>query len=378
MFEIQNQPFAVKTFRNQINKDLIRFNYPIQRQGNQWNALQKSYLIHSIASPTFPIPPIYFLGIKEEIPVVKKGETVMELSTVRQVLDGKQRLTTIFDFVTDEFALHNDTPEVTIDAEEFELAGKKFSELDEAVQDSILSKSILSYTIDGETADDEEIEDLFFRMNNGSSLTKQQKAKAQMGTEWAKTIQKLGEHSFITNLAAFSKTQLVKDSHLTALMQTMMMMDEHTTYKDVTSSSIASYGLEFKDDSEYKEELVEKIDKAMDYLSEVFDKKEKVLLKKVNFPMTLITAVDALEKQVNTEEFYEWTVMFKKNLDKKFDFGTVSDDEVFVTTDYLEYTGNGSTDKHKADGRLNAMRQNFSEYIEKKRKFEEADAITTS
>lgn len=354
--EIKNVSWNVKQLITMSNKGTLQFDYPIQRSGGQWKSLQQSYLIHSLTE-NYPIPPVYLLGEKKEVTVMKKGEEVPDIITIRWVLDGKQRITTMKDFVEDQFPLHNDTPETTIDNEEYELAGKTFSELDEEVQDMILSRTILTYTLDGEMVSDEEIEDLFFRMNNGSALTIQQKAKALMGVEWATKLTELGEHKLIQELGAFSASQLKAEGHLTAILQTMMMMDDkYDDYKNVSQRVISQYTTTFKEDKENKLELFNKVNEAMDYLLNVFDKKERLLLKKVHFPMTILTTIRAIEKEIEPESFYSWTIGFKEAFKPKGESVTN------VPTNYVDYTGTGSTDRHKAIGRKEEMIRHMEEY----------------
>ncbi|MFD1705231.1 DUF262 domain-containing protein [Siminovitchia sediminis] len=355
--EIKNISWNVKQLVTMSDKGKIKFDYPIQRSGGQWKHLQQSYLIHSLAQ-NYPIPPVYFLGVKEEVMVEKKGEVKREIVDLRYVLDGKQRILTMKNFVEGFFRLHEDTPEVTIDDEKFEIAGKFYSELDEEVQDMIISRTIVTYTIDGETATDEEIEDLFFRMNNGLALTTQQKAKALMGVEWAKRLNELGQHKLIQEYSSFSKTQLKADSHLTAIIQTMMMLDDSYEYKDVTQGTISDYSSTFKDDPERKRELLEKVQQAMDYLAEAFDRKETLLLRKVHFPMTLITAIKAKEMVVSGDEFNEWAFEFKEAFKPSKENASI-----LLETDYEKYTGAGSTKKEKAVGRMNEMLRHMEKYM---------------
>jgi hypothetical protein len=98
--------FALRMYE----KGNISFDYPIQRQADQWDHLQKSLLIHSIIED-YPIPALY--------------TTVQE--KIYQVLDGKQRLTTILDYINDQYPLHPDTPIAVIEDEKYNLTGKVFS-----------------------------------------------------------------------------------------------------------------------------------------------------------------------------------------------------------------------------------------------------------
>ncbi|MED5094494.1 DUF262 domain-containing protein [Bacillus safensis] len=358
--EIQNNSWNIRQYHRSIQNNKILFDYPIQRADGQWNSLQRSLLIHSIAQG-YPIPPVFFLGEDGVIYTEKNGEHKEEIVKLRKVIDGKQRLTNISNFLSNGYSLDKATPEVFIEGEKFLLAGKSFDELDQEVQDAITGRTLSCYTIDSNTTTDEEIEDLFFRMNNGAPLSTQQKTKALIGTKWAEIMNELGEHPLVHNLSAFSKSQIATDAHLTALMQTMMMLDGGFDYKNVSQAQISEYGKTFKDDTEHKMELVEQVKKAMDYLLEVLDKKERLMLRKVHFPMTLITAKTAVDKKVDVESFYNWMQYFKKIIDPK---EQINIEELEVPTQYLEYCGKGTTDRKKADGRMHEMINHLREYLE--------------
>ena len=61
---------------------------------------------------------------------------------------------------------------------EYEIAGKYFSELDEYLQEKLRDTEIsVIMLID---ATDEEIEEQFFRLNNGTALTKDQKTRVML------------------------------------------------------------------------------------------------------------------------------------------------------------------------------------------------------
>jgi hypothetical protein len=324
----------VKQFNRMYQNGKISFDYPIQREGGQWDHLQKSLLIHSLADD-FPVPSLY--TISEE--------------KVYFVLDGKQRLTSIIEFLNDEYPLHEETPSAEVEEETFELAGKLFSELDEIVQDQIQSFMLLNYKLDDTT--DEQIEDLFYRLNNGTPLTKQQKAKAKMGTEWANKIKDLVNHPLMQEKASFTKLQLRKADNETAILQTMMLLDPEHSLKSISSNDVFKYTQEFKEDADNKDKLVSNIKEYMDYLEEALDKKETVLLKKVNFPMTFLTVKRAIELEVAALDFGDWISEFKNALKGKGD----------TTTDYKDFSGAGSVKREKTIGRANSMKCHFEEYF---------------
>lgn len=348
--EFKNVAWSTKQLNRMVDNDNVKFDYPIQRSGGQWGDIQKSYLIHSLAQ-NFPIPPVYFLGEKQLIDIEKN-----KFNTIRYVLDGKQRLTTIKDFAEGIFALHEDTPNVNIEGEEFEVGGKFFAELDEEVQDMIQSRNILTYTVDRDMITDDEIEELFYRMNNGVTLTTQQKSKARMGIGWAEKLNELSKNEFILEKCSFSKQQLKTEGHHTAVLQTMMMLDGGYDFANASQKVISEYSCTFKNDQYNKEELFENVLKGMNYLNNAFDKKETLLLKKVNFPMTVLVAIEAEERGISSDKFLEWSKDFKKAYKKSGD--------CLVESNYAYYTGNGSVKKEKVLGRYDEMKNHLNKYFQ--------------
>lgn len=327
--------WSLKQYRQMYCNGKISFDYPIQRKGNQWDLWQKSLLIHSLSSD-FPVPAFY--AIREE--------------QVYYILDGKQRLTTLVDFVENKFALHENTPNANIFGKEYPLAEMMFEELQQTVQDQILSFMLTLYKIDDAT--DEEIEDMFYRLNNGTPLSKQQKAKAKMGTMWANKIKSLIDHPFMKEKANFTYAQLKRADDETALLQTMMLMDKSYELKGIASNNVVDYTATFKEDEKNKLNLVENILEIMDYLDQVYGEKEKVLTRKVNFPMLLLTAKLAIEEGITVIEFLTWTDEFKQSLKDKGE----------IETNYKEFSGQGSVKKHKTLGRIEEMQKHFMTYFD--------------
>ena len=83
-------PVGVKTLMKYRDAGTLDFENPIQRQSGQWGNLQMSLLVQSMLLD-YIIPNIY---LKKE---------VIDKTNYLSVLDGKQRLTTVFSFINDEW-----------------------------------------------------------------------------------------------------------------------------------------------------------------------------------------------------------------------------------------------------------------------------------
>lgn len=121
----------------------ITFDNAIQR-ALVWDQPRKSLLIDSMISG-YPVPPFY----------ARRGE-----NKVFDMLDGKQRSNAMCSYLNNEFPLEGVS-------EEYE--GLYFSELPEEVQDEIKSYSLTVYYFEDITED--EISEMFYRLNNGKALT---------------------------------------------------------------------------------------------------------------------------------------------------------------------------------------------------------------
>ena len=134
-------PMKVKNLHKMYQRNNLTFENEIQRVFEQWKDYQKSLLIHSILDD-YIIPPIYLIkedkGSKDS-----RGRAISDYD----VLDGKQRLTTVFDYIDGKFALSDITPTIEIDDVEYDLAGKRFDELDEDLQENITNYGFTIYNL---------------------------------------------------------------------------------------------------------------------------------------------------------------------------------------------------------------------------------------
>ncbi|MCU5584461.1 DUF262 domain-containing protein [Bacillus toyonensis] len=146
------------------NETLYKYNYDAkyQRRGDAWSIEKQSFLIDSIMK-NYPIPPIFLHAKVDE----DTGKTIYD------VIDGKQRLTSIIKFINDEIELPENFGDDEFGSEA--LNGLKFSEIDKG---SIYKKNFWRYVIPIEYVDTEEeevIDRIFDRLNrNGEPLNPQE------------------------------------------------------------------------------------------------------------------------------------------------------------------------------------------------------------
>ena len=326
-------PLGIHQLKNKVEKGIFRFDLPIQRASGQWTVLQKSLLIHSMLAD-FPVPPLYFIKYKDE-----------ENETIYQALDGKQRCTSIFDFIDGDFALHASTPSVSMEGCTFDLANMKFEDLSEECRDAVLGFRFTIYAL--ENATDEEIEEAFARLNASVPLTLIQKARTEMGTNLARWTREMTQLPFFQHAIPLTLAQARRESELEILLQSMLLMDakdEGYEYKAISMREVMKYCRDIR--GVYTDERQRTILSVIDYLSDAFTEKHK-FLKKTNVPMVFIMADLAMQNDIAPSDFKTFIDNFGGS----------------ICVDYDVNMGSGNIKRAKTEGRLLAMFHEFVRYF---------------
>ena len=338
--------WTVKNLKSMYDgKHTLQMDHVIQRQSGQWDGdrLKKSLLIHSILA-NYPVPPIYCLK-----------EAISEKDFSYSILDGKQRLTTIFDFIDGRYPLDTEAPSVTIDDTVYELGGKYFTDLDTECQQELLR---FKFTIYGfEDADDDLIEEIFFRLNNSTPLSKPQKAMPLCGVENAKFIKSILSDRFFSEICQFSALQRRKSDDMCTLLQAMMLLDsryECYEFSSISADEIMRYAASIKNN--YSEEQKNRLYDIIDYLEKVFPEKDK-MLKKINIPIVMLAADTAMgDGYDSVKNLYRVGPMYFRQWFSYF-FAECYEE-------YKLYCSSGSIKKEKTIKRIEIMEASLVGYFE--------------
>lgn len=171
------------------NYQLGKYNFDptYQRRGDVWTENKKSFLIDTIFK-NFPMPPIFLHQHIDE----ETGKTVYE------VIDGKQRLQSIVDFIKGKINLPANFAEDTFGNESFN--GLSFIDLDKS-EFTEARKLFWRYCITIEyidSDDDTVINNIFDRLNrNGEPLNSQELRKAKYNhTPFYKLVEELSKNTY--------------------------------------------------------------------------------------------------------------------------------------------------------------------------------------
>ena len=294
MISRANLPWSARNICNQIDKGNVFFDVSVQR-ALVWDMKRKSDLIHSMVYG-YPIPAMQFQ---------KRDDGKYD------ALDGKQRCNAIYAYMKDQYALTSVDMVHTDSGEEYDMSGKKFSELPEWAQNAIKDYMFTIYYYDSLTED--ERDELFFRLNNGKPLTSIELTRIK-----ATSLEKFQQIAALPAIAdAISDKGKLKYNDETVAMQAwaicFMENPDFTTakFRDVIQAA------------EVTEEQVERLTDACDYVSAYLrtlntdDKDGARIYKRVRSKTHLVSAIYLANKvldKMTTEEFGEkLDVFFRGN-----------------------------------------------------------------
>lgn len=170
--KFQGQIYKINDILGWDNRKELILSPKFQRR-SVWNPKGKSYLIDSVIKG-FPLPPFF---IRERV-------IASERRTIREVIDGQQRIRTILEFIADKFTMQ--------EVHNKEYGKKKFSELPENIQEEFLGFSLSVNVVFG--LEDSMILSMFSRLNAYSvPLNNQEKLNAEFTGEFKQEVDKLSK-----------------------------------------------------------------------------------------------------------------------------------------------------------------------------------------
>jgi len=282
----------------------------IQREGNRWTLPQKRKLIDSCYN-RFPIPPLYFREEQRESP------------TWWQV-DGQQRVEAILDFLANKFTLAKDGDSLPED-----MYGKYFRQLTNEQRNRILSRTI-DYTV--VVCSDEEEEEMFQRLNNGSPLGAAEIRNAIRG-EFNDAAKKLAKHPFITDCCKIAKNQFARD----AFCAQLMLMATIDGPADIRDSNLTVAYRKLKTFEE-RPTIVPVIVEFLDRLHAIFPIKYDILVKHsllTYFMLFRKMDEQGLTTQISDQDLFKFLSHFE--IERKKVLASPDQFEANISRMYFEY-----------------------------------------
>lgn len=299
MYNITTTTWTMKRLLKEFNN--INFRCPVQR-GFVWDIGRQSLFIHSLLNGDI-IPPLFIRRLSLE----DGNQYKMEAR------DGQQRCTTVYRFMKGEFKLSKIPEYKEGDKFDFRIArgeneelqdinGLSWNDLTEEEKDRIKDATISIYYIDNAT--DIEADMIFFKLNNGKSLTNTELARAQAKSR--DTLKALSDHKLFATM--FSEKALVNSSFdMATKMWFMLNEDEPNLMSSHIKAELKSIDVTPEESS--------RITNVLDFALLVYNnlsivKIAKRMITKTHF-LSLVPIIDrAIEDDINPAKFVEFVESF--------------------------------------------------------------------
>lgn len=202
MLKRSSNSINIAVFWENYNLKKYNFDPSYQRRGDVWNDNKKSFLIDTILK-NFPMPPIF----------LHQRINDSDGTTVYEIIDGKQRLQSIIDFIENKINIPEDFSEDGFG--DSSLDGASFKDLDKENL-NVYKKNFWRYNISIEYIDSNElniIDNVFDRLNrNGEPLNSQELRKAKYNQcEFYKLVEDLNHNNYWTKHLAKLKINRLDD-----------------------------------------------------------------------------------------------------------------------------------------------------------------------
>ena len=216
-----------------------------------WTRKQKQLLIDTILRG-FDVPKMYWQRISNN----HQHEF--------DVVDGQQRLRTLWEFCGGEFPLAKDADPVG----KTEIAGKRYDDLDFDLRSNIdiyaLDVVIVEDAV--QTEDEDEVRDMFLRLQNGTTLKAQEKRNAMSG-KMRDFVKDVAGHPFFEN-CKFSNSRFTFD-HVASQMICLEIAGGPTSVRDSDLNRMYLDNIQFDTNGR----VPRKVFRVLDYLQRAFPEK---------------------------------------------------------------------------------------------------------
>lgn len=210
-----------------------------------WSKSQKQMLIDSLLRD-YDLPKFYFRDMESDD------------KQLYHVIDGQQRLNAIFAFVNGEYELSPDADDVDGEV----IAGKRWQELSSYLQSQLYNRCLDIVHLIGYT--DEEIDEMYLRLQNGTPLKAPEKRRAIAGNMRV-VVGELAKHNIFKSDCAFSNKHYAYEDVVTKIMK--QIADGRAS--DISASALKRM-YEQNAAISSKDKLVQDTKRALNFLKKAF------------------------------------------------------------------------------------------------------------
>lgn len=267
-------------------RDSIKVDPEYQRQGEVWNLEKKRLLIDSILND-YDIPKLYFhhlMGWYQN----DFGQANYKYA----VIDGRQRLEAIWDFVDGNYAIGDDF--IYLEDPGVDIAGLTYISLAErAPKLKVRFDSFALPIVLIETDDVDLIEDMFSRLNEAVPLNAAEKRNA-LGGAMAAGIRNLSQHGIFSEKVRFGNGRYQHREVAARLLLLELHLGVEARIVDTKKASLDEMVRKFRDAQSEVDALVSLVSVVLTAMASTFTRGDYLLRSQSIVPVFYLTARDFL------------------------------------------------------------------------------------
>jgi hypothetical protein len=295
MKNFDSRAYSINDFLEWNDKKQLQLSPKFQRKA-VWSEDAKSYLMDTIISGK-PIPKIF----------IRQTLNLENRQSIREVVDGQQRLRTILSYINDGFVIskkHNE-----------KFGGYYFSQLNNI--DIDIQSIILNYELSVDllvNLPDREILDIFSRLNSYSVvLNEQEKINANHFSEFKILVDKLAHkhNDFWIENKLLTHQNILRMGDVTLVSDLVISMCEGIQSKKQIKAYYSKYEKTFDFDTD---KVVRQFDEIMDLIKSIFNEGLKnTPFRRIHLFYTIFTSlyhskfslrnIDKDQKQINPSKY---------------------------------------------------------------------------
>lgn len=277
---------SIASIIKKIDKHMIRFDHPLQRESDQWSPSMKGNLVSDILQGNKLHPLIFAEQIINGVPIIWD-------------LDGKQRCTNAYLFskngykvsknirrgiiryqITQKDKNGNDILDangfpIAVNAE-FDIRGKRFSDLPEELRDKFMD---YSFNYDQYlNCSEEDIGYHIERYNDGKPMTSPQKGITKLGTEYAESVKSISNMPFFKDMGGYKVSEFKNGAVNRVVVESVMAANYLEKWNRL--EDICKYIRDNADAAVFDEfeDMVQRLERVVtDDVSDMFDSKDSFL-----------------------------------------------------------------------------------------------------
>ena len=336
--QTSKQPYPIATLNGLKNKIDPTPDY---QRPPVWTKKQKQLLIDTILRG-YDIPKMYWQRLVDN--------SQHEFA----VIDGQQRLRTLWEFCDDEFQIAYDADPVVINGKRYEIAGNRYDDLhfDLRIKFDIYALDVVIVEGAVQTEKEDEVREMFLRLQNGTTLKTQEKRNAMTG-QMRNFVKEVAKHSFFEN-CNFTNFRFTFDL-VAAQMICLEIARGPTSVRDGELNRMYEKNNQF--DHNCKD--AKKVRRVLDYLHQAFPEKTPELERYNAITLYCLssTLLGNYVHEGTEEKLSKWFIKFEN--DRRDNDALPEEKRNLSLIEYKNLTRSATDSKESIQGRLDYVERLF-------------------